>query len=238
MSAFIRNTACDVEVINVFIQSLKPWTRNRHLLDKFMPEAQVLTEMWMLMVRGRCFQAFELRQHRNAVGAWAWRIVVQVKQDYRVSGNGQLFNRLYCDGERSRHRSMNPDTLANIVRNTRGNVEALSMSLTFRALSQEETWMALIYVHNDSRYVAVSRHLLSYLGDTTHTKALKAALAAFAVTSSWFQCPVCLDQKPVGLRTACGHEFCRSCVVNWLVNTNLIGRCPLCRGAMVKEAAV
>tara|TARA_R110000744_G_scaffold361588_2_gene469382 strand:+ start:2829 stop:3326 length:498 start_codon:yes stop_codon:yes gene_type:complete len=41
-----------------------------------------------------------------------------------------------------------------------------------------------------------------------------------------FECPVCLDEKYVGLKLKCNHIYCSKCLRKWLKNNK---HCPYCR---------
>jgi hypothetical protein len=45
-------------------------------------------------------------------------------------------------------------------------------------------------------------------------------------------CPVCYEYIVDGMVPACGHHFCRGCMVGWLDGT-LSGTCPMCRQHVV-----
>eukprot|EP01052_Picozoa_sp_SAG31_P050506 SAG31_NODE_11555_length_1018_cov_1.094668_1_plen_277_part_10 len=45
-------------------------------------------------------------------------------------------------------------------------------------------------------------------------------------------CPICLESLPLGKRSSvlpCGHRFCPNCIMKWLVSSDNVGKCPLCR---------
>jgi len=49
------------------------------------------------------------------------------------------------------------------------------------------------------------------------------------------QCAICFENQEVGSEVSklcCGHDFCKSCIGNWLVKQSC---CPLCRRSMVHE---
>lgn len=226
-SNFIRDHSVDSKVINAFITSIS-YPGAAHLLNTYMPEAGLLMEIWTLMVQCRSYDAYRLRMSNGANGAWAWRIVLQIKQDARVSGSGQLFNNLYCKGTSSRSRRMNNDVLKAVVQNTCGSVLALKMSLEFRPLGLIETMTAVMYLQGRTEYAAVLGHLLSTIGISGPVD-IDFKLAP----TSAVDCPICFETAEVGVRTTCGHEFCHACVVKMMRQPQLGGRCPMCRSPMV-----
>ena len=46
------------------------------------------------------------------------------------------------------------------------------------------------------------------------------------ITFEKFECPVCLDEKFVGLKLHCNHIYCSKCLRKWLKLNKL---CPYCR---------
>ena len=51
------------------------------------------------------------------------------------------------------------------------------------------------------------------------------------------ECPICLEDLEVGLKTPCGHHFCTHCIVGWqeketISSTTPPHTCPSCRSAI------